>query len=867
MNHHPPRFARNVLKLIAGAANIDDLLGDLDEWFYLNLKTKSPFQAKLHYWKQVLSLTFSYALMSRKRNARPGTYAYQAFSIDMLRNYIKIAIRNLYQYKYFSILNAFGLAIGMSVSLLLISVISYVRTYDDFHEHKENIYTITSEYRHGVEEIDYATSPIALADRIEEEFTGAREIARIVKSRNTVKTEKENIPLNCYYVEPDFFNVFTFQVNHSQASALRNPNHVILTRSSALKLFNSVDVIGETIELTDGKVFQVAGVMGDHPRNSHLTFEMLIAYSTLPQSKLSVESRWTDYSHQYVYVLLNDKATSENLQAYLDEVSGQMYAQSDIKVNFKHQQLKDIAMGPDLRQAIGVKWEASGFFLFGIFAALILLPACFNYTNISIARALRRAKEIGLRKTMGGVKSQIFLQFMTETVVIALISLLGAVLIFILIRSEFQSIMVAGSSLDLSLTTRNMFLFLMFALFTGLAAGTFPALHFAGLNPIQALKSKITNKGSSLRVRKVLTIFQFALSFGLILSLVVFGRQYRYSLNFDFGFEKKNRIDVELQDVHPEHFRAAFSQLHEVKNISMSSGLLGVNVSSTWIQEEDKDSTEVNQLFVDAGYISNFDLTLLAGKSFPEGNSPNLRERYIIVNEEFIKAYRIKTPHEALGKVFKVDGNDLEVIGVLKNFHFAPLNQPIGKFFFRMDPSRYVYANLAVASPDALRMFTEMEKLWKQFQTEKKFQARYFEDELNEAYTTYVVLLKLIGFLGLLALTISLLGMLGMVVYTAETKTKEVSIRKVMGATVHNIIYILSKDYLKMMGWAILIAAPITAFLVTTLLSHTQYYRVTLNVGDVILSASILLLFGVGTISTQTYKTAMTNPADTLKAE
>jgi putative ABC transport system permease protein len=865
MNHHPPRLARRIFKLLAGTANIDDLLGDLDEWFYLNLKTKSPFQSRLHYWKQVLSLAFSYALKKRKRDVKPGAYASNEFSIDMLRNYLKVAIRNLYQYKYFSFLNTFGLAIGMSVSLLLISLVTYVSTYDNFHEHKENIYTITSAYRHGAEEIDYATSPAVLADKMEKEFAGARTITRIMKSTHTVRLQKENIPVRSYYVEPDFFKILTFPINRGNAAALEEPNRVILTESTALKLFNTVDVLGETIELTDGKLFQVAGVMNDHPKNSHLTFEMLVSYASLPDSKLSVESQWTDYSYQYVYVLLNEETTPKSLQSYLNKVSEEKYKQSDIKVYFQQQLVDDIVMS-DRLQAIGAKWEASGFFLFGVFAAMILLPACFNYTNISIARALSRAKEIGIRKTMGGMKRQIFIQFMTETVVIAFVSLVGAVLIFVFVREEFKSMLVLGSSIDLSLSWRTVSAFVIFALFTGFAAGIFPALYFARLNPIQALKSKLTGKGgSSMRVRKVLTIFQFVISFGLILSLVVFNRQYRYSVNFDFGFEKKNRIDVELQDVDPEHFRTAFSQLHPVQNMSMSSGLLGVQVSSTWIEEDDKDSTEVYQLFVDPKYIGNFGLTLLAGKNFPEAYGQ--QERYIIVNEEFIKAYQIDIPTEALGKIFKVDGNDLEVIGVVKNFHFAPLDQPIGKFFFRMDPSTYVYANLQVASTDAFEMFTEMEETWKRFPTEKKFQAKYFEDELNDAYATYTVLLKIVGFLGLLALTISLLGMLGMVVYNSETKAKEVSIRKVMGATVGSLVFILSKDYLKMMAWAILLAVPVTAYLISAILSHTQHYRITLNAWDIMLSAFILLFFGVATISTQTYKTAMTNPAEALRGE
>ena len=866
MKHQPPKLARTLFQFLAGRADVNDLLGDLDEWFHLNLETKSPRQAKILYWKQVLSLSFSYALKKRKRATNFGAYSSPSFSMDMLKNYVKVAFRNLYQYKYFSVLNAFGLAIGMSISLLIISLISYVSTYDNFHANGKNIYTIISTQQEGVEEEGYATAPTVLADKLAQEFSGVKEVVRITRDYGAqVKTVKENLPIRNYFVEPAFLSVFSFDLIHGSAASLSKPNQVILTQSAAAKIFNEEQVVGKTIEMVDGKTFEVAGLMEDHPSNSHLTFEMLTSLSSVPENKRSLEDQWTDFPLQYVYVLLNDGSTPDELQAYLNTISKDVYAKLPIKVKYEYQHLDDIVMGPDLRQAIGTKWEASGFWLFGLFAALILLPACFNYTNISIARAMRRTKEIGLRKTMGGVKGQISFQFITETVVITLISLIGSLLIFVLIRAEFQAMLVAGSSLDLSITWKMFGLFLGFALVTGLLAGLFPALHFSGLNPIQALKSKINTKGSSLRIRTVLTVFQFALSFGFILSLVMFSKQYRYSLNFDFGFEKKNTVDVALQDVDQEQFKTAFSQLSPVQSISMSSGLLGVNESRTWIYTRETDSTEISQMFIDRNYIDNFKLKLIAGKNFPD--EPWQRERYIIVNEEFLKAHQLKSPIDAIGQSYKIDGNDLEVIGVVKNFHYAPLTVPIKKFIFRTDPSKFIYANLQVASTDAFAMFSQMEAAWKQLPTQKKFAGKYFEDELNDAYQTYQAVLKIVGFLGLLAITISLLGMLGMVVYTSETKTKEVSIRKVMGATVTSIAVLLSKDYLKMMGWAMLFSIPATAFLLSQLLPGIQYYSATLSVWDVVISALILIGLGLLTITSQTYKTAMTNPATTLRSE
>ncbi len=865
MSTRPPRLAEKLFDWYCGAANVDDLKGDLNEWFELHCKTKSVYRARLLYWKQVLSLVFSYAIRKRKHDAQFGNYS-AAYSMDMFRNFVKVAVRSLYQYKYFSILNAFGLAVGMSISLLLIAMYSYVKTYDDFHVNQDNIYNIISTRTEGVEQRESATSPILLVEKIKD-HPDVVDVTRIQRGFNEeVKSPHGTIPLSGYFVDPNFLNIFTFEVTEGNGSkALAKPNSLIITKSAALKIFNTTDVLGKIIELKDGSIFEIGAVMPDHPRNSHLLFEVLVSHSTLSVSSQSLTDQWTDFNNQYLYVLLSPGKDVGNFKKSLHQISTEIYGALPIKVAFDMQPLREIAMGAEYYHAIGIKWEAEGMIIFGILAALILLPACFNYTNISIARALKRAKEIGLRKTMGSVHHQIFFQFITETIVITLISLVGGLLIFLVIRAEFQSMLVAASSLDFSLTGRMIAMFVAFAIVTGLLAGAFPAFYFARLNPVQALKNKGISKAGGMGARKALTVFQFILSFGFIISLVVFSRQYRYSINFDFGFNKHNLVDVTLYDVKPELFKSEFSKLSSVQSISMSSGILGLSSSRTWVHTGEKDSIEVDQLFIDEHYIPNLGLKFLAGKNFPSENWQ--RERFIIVNEEFLKAYSIDQPIDAIGRTFLVENQPLEVIGVLKNFHFAPLRYPINKFFFRMNPNRFAYANLNVTSVDAFTMFTQFENTWKKFENANKLKADFFEEELRDGYQMYVAMLKIIGFLGLLAITISLLGMLGMVVYTAESKTKEVGIRKVLGASVSSITYLLSKEYLKLMSWAIVISIPITVVIFDYILSKIQYYSVSISIWDILIGIIILMGLALLTITSQTHKTANMNPAETLKYE
>jgi ABC-type antimicrobial peptide transport system permease subunit len=580
------------------------------------------------------------------------------------------------------------------------------------------------------------------------------------------------------------------------------------------------------------------------------------------------QDAWRDFNSEYVYFLAKPNADMTALRSELASIEKEIYTEKDpVKASFQIQALSDITLGRELLSGLGEQWDLLSMIIFGTLSLLILLPACFNYSNISIARALKRSKEIGLRKTLGSLKQQIFVQFITETVVITVISLILACFIFILIRPEFLSMLVASNKLDLSLTPEMLLGFLLFALLTGLLAGTVPALYFARLNPIQALKSSGSSKTFSVsKVRKGLTVAQFVLSFSFIIGLVVFSKQYRYSLNFDFGFQQANILDVNLQDVPPSNFDTHFSSLASVKNISYSSNILGLGASQTYVKtQEQSDSIEVFQLFVDDQYLDNLGLTLLAGENF--SNENHTRESGLIVNEEFLIKHKIATPMDALGKVFVVDSLELPVIGVVKNFHFMSLREPIYSFFFRSNPSQFKYANLNIASTDIDATLLGMERVWKTLSPETKFEAKFFEQEIADSFDTYKVLLKMVGFLGVLAISISCLGLLGMVVYTTEGKTKEVGIRKVMGASAASITYLLSKDYLKLMLIAVVIATPITWLFFAKFLSQLQYYRVTIDVFDVLISIVILMTLGLGAIATQTLRTAATNPAETLKYE
>jgi putative ABC transport system permease protein len=865
----PPRLAEKLFEWYCSRAAVEDLHGDIDELFYYNLKKMSPLRARMTYFVQVVSLIFSYAIKKRKQQASYHTFSTSSFNPAMLKNYFVIAVRNLSKHKAFTIINVVGLAVGMSLGLLYIAMVSFVYTYDTFHINKDRIYRVISTSHEKTQEREMACTPFALGEKIRDEYPQVEKVVRINRtlSREVIVGEKK-IGLNGYFVDPQFFDVFTFPVVKGQVlTSQSKANTIILTETSATKLFGDSDPLGKVVHL-DFADFEVSGVLKDPPVNSHMQFDMLAPYQAFTDLKPSNDLLFSgniDFWNNYVYLLMPENHDAEGLQKYLNSVAAKMNVElQDFSLDLKLQNFNGIAPGPDLSNQMGAEWGTLGFLIFGILTALILLPACFNYASISISRALKRMKEIGLRKVVGGQRNQIFFQFITETVVITLIALLLSSYLFFLARAEFESMIV--ERLDLRPTGITILYFILFALSVGIAAGFVPAMYFSRLNPVQALKGKATHASSRFTLRRVLIAGQFTLSLGFIMAVVVVLSQYRYIMNFDFGFNQENILDVELQGTDPQIFRNEFGKISSVQKISMSSHVVGTgDLGRAWVMNPDKtDSSETFNIAIDANYLSNLGLRLIAGRNF---DNTEVNRTKIIVNESFLKRFQIQNPIDAIDKPFLVGGKEKYIGGVVQDFHYANLHWPIAEFYFSYEPENFQVANLRVHSADMFGDLSTMEELWKKTGNTTKFKADFFNDEIKDTYSFYMTMVKLVGSLGVLAITISCLGLLGMVVFTVENRIKEIGVRKVMGSSVSQIILLLSKDYLKLLGIAALIAIPITYWIMNIYYQESQHYRASIGVMEVVISLLIMLIMGGLTIFSQTVRAARANPVDILRNE
>ncbi len=792
----------------------------------------------------------------------------------MFKNFFKTAIRNLSKNKFFTVLNVIGLALGMSLSLLYVALLAFLHRYDDFHTLGNRIYRVTTQVHDNKENPRYASAPVGIAQKLKGDIPGVEKVVRIHGSLggDAIYHEKQ-IGLYGYFADPEFLEVFNFPLlRGNRSTSLSQPNAIVISETEAIKIFGKNDAMGETIRMEPYGDFVITGILKDLPANSHMQFDAIVSYATLKSYKGAAfnenEEGWKSFLNSYVYLLLSENTEPGSIERYLNQLAKQKYSKQNIKASFELQSLNKIVPGPELYDQIGPNWGYQGLFLIGLMTLIVLVPACSNYASLSISQSLERMKEIGVRKLMGGEKKQIFLQFIAESVTIVLLALFFSYPMFEVIRGDILNQMVETSPMDLSPTLATFIGFLLFAVLVGIAAGVVPALYFSKLSPINALKGKEVKTSGGSYFRKIILTLQFILSLGFIMAVVIMIRQYQYSVNYNFGFEQQNVLDVELQNVKPQLFKNEYGKISSVHSISMSSHILGIgSATERYIKISNQlDSVEASSISVDQAFISNMKLALLAGKDFSDRTSEN--SGLIIVNEELVKSLNLKDPLDAINKPFELtDGREVRIAGVLKNFHYSGLKEPIKNFFFEYDPDRFKYANLKLQSGGAVNSLAAMKKLWKTIGGEGKFTAQFFSDEIKDAYSFYKMIMKLWGFLGLLAITVACLGLLGTVSFTIKKRVKEIGIRKVMGASSKSLVLLLSKDFLILMVIASVITIPVIYFLMNHLLVSIQHYSVQIGFLEISVSVIIIMFLGLTTILSQTLKAANANPVNNLRTE
>jgi putative ABC transport system permease protein len=798
----------------------------------------------------------------------------------MLKSYFKIAIRSLKRNRLTTFINIFGLGLSMSVGMMIMIRMQDELGYDHFHPHPERTYRVTSSYqKKGGEQWKMASTPLPLNEALAADTTIIESAVNVYPAFNgKASVEGKEMYVAGAYTEPSFFKVLGFSLKSGNPeTALQMPNTVVINNTTAEKFFGTSNPIGKVITMENGTNFIITGILNDAPGKSHLKFDAYASYSSVTQLERvgmlpGKSNDWYAFNSGYTYILLKKGGVSTSLQEALMGISNRMNVENkDGVTGFNLQPIEKITpSNEELFNSIGGggNW-AKIYFELG-FAFIILLAACFNYTNLTIARSLTRAKEVGVRKIVGARRFQVFTQYLVESILLSLLALgFGWILLsFIIHYAPFNDDYEFIPS-TFHYNGALIFWSIAFALFTGILAGTSPAWILSSFKPLRVLKNLSTSKiMGKISLQKALIVFQYCLSLTIIIFLVAFYRQFSFMSSENPGFQKDNVLVVPLNGVNENIALQKIGSLSGVKSVAGMSATFdkhfnGFNAPA-W-RGNKKETLSLNYYYADQQFIPSMGLKIIAGSNFPK-SSKNESESYIIVNEKAAAALGFKDYSKALGeKLWINDSTQLEIAGILKDFNYESAGKPVAPLAFRnkKNACNYLYVTTGEAGKKSVE--ARIKNTWKTFASAQPFSASWLNQDLDKSNSQSATI-SLLGYLAFIAVAIASLGLLGLVIYTVEVKRKEIGIRKIIGAGENQIVLLLSKGFIKLLFIAGLIAMPL-GYIAGFLFLQNFAHRITFRPGTALLCFLFLLAIGLITIISQTYKAAMANPVTSLRSE
>ena len=811
----------------------------------------------------------------------------------MIKNYFKTAWRNLTKYKAFSFINIFGLAVAMSVCMLLILMLSDQLNYDSFQKNKDRIYRLATTPLH--QNSLRATIPFPVANTLKSECPAVEEAVYLRRGfGGDAIYDGKYAEIKGYFSTPSFFKVFSYDLRKGNAAtALQKPGSIVISDKTAKLIFGSQDPVGKTIEFSDRGLsewsdestppvdwglFTITGVFADHGYKSHLEFDAIMSASTLNRlyadNKIAdLSGDWTRDDATFAYVLLRKNANVNDLKQALNEITLQHFKDNsnqelkESKLTF--QPLTKINPGPLVNNSPTNTLPLFVYYILGGLALVILLTSCLNYMSMSVARSITRSGEIGVRKVIGARRKDLVIQFLCETLLTVFLSLLLADCFLFLIKNAFLHLWINKYlKFDLHFNLYVYLAFVIFSLLISFISGIYPALKYSKTRPIVMIKKSVSPHLGKWGLRRVVTVSQFSISLIFIITSIVIYNQFRYYMKFDYGFNPKNVLNINLQGDNFNLVKHTFQNVPGVKEVGGCAYLPATGRNDGLSLKIPGKDTLLNaiDLSIDPGYINALQIPILYGSNIPPENDS--ASRYILVNEEAAKKFGFSQPRDIVGQNYLLNGKNVEVTGVIKDFTFFLLfsGRSTGPLVLHSSPASIKYATVKLESGDIQAVLKKLTEKWKSIDPVHPFQYAFYDQTLANANKGILDLVSVISFLAFLAITIACLGLLGMAIYTTERRTKEIGIRKVFGAGEWRLVVMLSKEFLVMLGLTILIAAPI-AFLLNNYWLNFMVVRDNLNMGTIFLGSFILLVLGLVTIVPQTFKIAKSNPVESLRTE
>ncbi len=791
----------------------------------------------------------------------------------MWKNYFKIASRNMAKHKGYTLINVAGLTIGIAVCFLIFLWVKDEVSYDRFHSNSENIYRVLWKARYGDNEWNIPVIPVPVGTTLEKDFPEVKHATQFVAGGLTFKKDNDFIrEQNILFVDNDFFNVFKINfISGNPETVLETEDAMVLTKKSAEKYFPNQNAVGQFIERNDGKTFRVTGVVEDFPAQSHFHFDFLAPIKTLSY----VEERkdgW-GYATVYTYVALHPGSNAQELdrkfQAYVNEnileddfLTGNNYS------SFPLQPMLDIHLKSNLEAELEPNGNISYVYLFSIIAFIILLLACINFINLATARSLMRAREVGVRKVLGSQRYQLIRQFFAESLLYVLVAVIAAVVLARLVLPAFNDF--AGKELRLDLLSSPVTVLVLagLALLVTILAGSFPALFLSSFTPLQVLRGSVLKIDGRDWLRKSLVVTQFCISTGLIIGTLVVWRQLNFLQNERLGFDKEQVLVINRANALGQNYNTFLDQvraLPQVKKAAAAQNLPGKGYDSSLFfpeQPANYKETSLSYTFVDNQFLDALGMELAAGRNF----SPELASdsSAFIINETAAKALGWDDP---IGKQLNY-GDFIKgpVIGVVKDFNFESLHHKIKPLV--MMHTRWISSHIAIRlqAGEVNNTINSIQNLWKEFVPASPFDYTFLDENYRELYEKEQRMGQIFIVFSALAIFIACLGLLGLSAYIAAQRTKEIGIRKVLGASVTGIAAMLSKDFIKLVLIAAVIAFPLAWWGMSKWLEDFAY-RTQISWWIFAIAGAAAVLIALITVSFQAIRAAVANPVDSLKTE
>jgi len=807
----------------------------------------------------------------------------------MVRNYITTALRNILKHKGFSAINITGLAIGVASCLLILLFVHSEMRYDSFHEKAQRIYRIGFTFNVGTNQFDSALGPCPLAAALTGEFPEVESAARIFARQSRGGDvfvrfgEKRYKESRFLWTDPELLDILTIpMLKGSPEEALQQPNSVVITAETAVKYFGEEEPIGKMLELEDGSLYMVRGVTGSWPDFSHFRFDFLASFSSLPKSR---DLDFYDTA-VFTYILLREGASIDELKTKLPEFSGKCMAPVIEKImavsyeeflgsgnfiGFMIQPLRDIHLRSDWGDELEPQGSFNTVMIFSAIALLILIVACTNYINLMTARSAERANEVGVRKVVGASRGELIRQFLSESVFLSSLAFLFALLFVELALPVFNTLVGKDFSTGQVLRPSFFAVMLIGVLGLGTLAGGYPAFLLASYQPVAVLKGKIRSSVKGRRFRDALVIFQFCASIALLVGTSVIYAQLHYIRNKELGFDKEHVVVIQRAEklgARQQAFKNQIMLNPEVMNATFTDSLPQILVEAKVFQKEGEGSQENNTLITitaDYDLVETYGLQISEGRYFEREHPADSMS--VVLNEAAVGALNIQNPLEKRLVLVGLQRKPLNIIGVINNFHMESLHTKIGPMAVILAGQRpAVLLSVRIRPGNLQKTVESLEARWREFTNNQPFEYVFFDDQFDKLYMTEVRSGKMITAFALLAIFIACLGLFGLASFTASQRTKEIGIRKVLGATFSRILFLLNKDFVKRVLAANLIAWPLAGYAMNQWLQNFAY-RIQISIWMFLGSAAVALFIALLTVSYQTIKAAQSEPVDSLRYE